>query len=352
MTSPADPTAGEPGSGGNQRLRLAILAAITAVAVAVAVGYVVYAHGQRAEASAKGPKTATTSLAAVSSGPHVVFRSTALGSGYGHIAVASLSNPDGPRAITPTSCDRVYAGRASALCLVADRGMVTTYRALTLGPDWQTVGQAPLPGLPSRARMSPDGSLNVTTTFVYGDSYTNPGQFSTRTLIAHTDGQQIADLEQFTLVIDGRRVTAADRNFWGVTFADDDTFYATAATGGHTWLVRGSIAQRRMVSIREDVECPSLSPDKTRIAFKKHGDLPAGHWRLAVYDLTTGKETLLAEPRSVDDQVEWLDNDHVLYGLPRIGAAAATQDVWVVPADGTGSARVFVHNAWSPSVVR
>jgi hypothetical protein len=329
-----------------------VLAAITALAVAVGTGYVVYAHGQQASAAAKGPKTATTGLAAASTGPRLVFRSTALGAGYGHVAVVPLSDPDGPRAITPATCDRVYASAFSALCLVADRGLVTTYKVALIDADWQTTWQSPLSGLPSRARMSPDGALDVTTTFVYGDSYTNPGQFSTRTLIGHSSGAQIADLEQFALIVGGHRVTAADRNFWGVTFADDDTFYATAATGGHTWLVRGSIAQRRMVSIREDVECPSLSPDKTRIAFKKHGNLPPGQWRLAVYDLRTGKEAMLAEQRSVDDQVDWLDNDQILYGLPRTGAASATQDVWVVPADGTGSARVFVRDAWSPSVVR
>src|SRR5262249_18021717 len=163
-------------------------------------------------------------------------------------------------------------------------------------------------------------------------------------LIGRTSGAQVADLEGFTLIVDGHRSTAVDRNFWGVTFADDDTFYATAATGGHTWLVRGSISQRRLVSIRPDVECPSLSPDGTRSACKLQGDLPAGGWRLAVYDLRTGRQTLLAEARSVDDQVEWLDNDRVLYGVPRTGAASATQDVWVVPADGTGPAHVFVHD--------
>jgi Tol biopolymer transport system component len=139
---------------------------------------------------------------------------------------------------------------------------------------------------------------------------------------------------------------------WGVTFVDDDTFYATASSGGRTWLVRGSVSQRRLTSIREDVECPSLSPDGTRIAFKKHGNLPAGQWRLAVYDLNTRKETLLAETRSVDDQVEWLDDGRILYGLARAQAGTASSDVWGVPADGTGTPQVLIANAWSPAVIR
>jgi hypothetical protein len=337
---------------GRRWVRTALLVAITVLTLAGAASYVVYAHGRQQAAARGAPVTTVVSLAAVSSGPHLVFRDTVPGSGYGHLAVASLTDPDGPRATTPASCDRAYSRPTGTVCLQAQRGIVTSYRIQTFDAGWHTGSDAPLTGLPSRARQSPDGSLTATTTFVYGDSYTNPGQFSTRTLVSHTGGGQLADLEQFTLVIDGKPVTAADRNLWGVTFADDDTFYATAATGGRTWLVRGSISSRRLMSIRSDVECPSLSPDGTRIAFKRHGNLPPGQWRLAVYDLATGRETMLAEQRSVDDQVEWLDDGHVLYGMPRTGAATATQDVWVVPADGTGAARVYVHDAWSPSVVR
>jgi hypothetical protein len=128
-----------------------------------------------------------------------------------------------------------------------------------------------------------------------------------------------------------------------------DAFYVTAAVGGRTWLTRGSLSGRTLTSIRADVECPSLSPDHTRIAFKRRGDLPAGHWRLAVYNLATGAETVLAETRSVDDQVAWLDDGHVIYGLEREGSASS--DVWVVPADGTGAPRVLVPDASSPAVV-
>ena len=46
-----------------------------------------------------------------------------------------------------------------------------------------------------------------------------------------------------------------------------------------------------------------------------------GEWHIAVYDLASGEETVLADTRSVDDQVEWLDNSTVLYALPRIGVS-------------------------------
>jgi hypothetical protein len=337
------------------RVRVIVLAAVLVLAVGGAVGYVLRVRHDRAAAAAAAPAVSVRSdLASVMSGPRLTFRNVALGSGYGHVAVVPLANPDGPRAITPATCDRVYARSAEALCLVADRGLVTTYKAQMLGPQWTSVANLPLSGLPSRARISPDGSLTASTTFVYGDSYTNPGQFSTRTLVTKADGALIADIEQFQLSVDGKVVNATDKNLWGVTFAsDDNTFYATAASGGKTWLVHGDLAARTLTSLRTDVECPSLSPDGTRIAFKKHGSLPPGQWRLAVYDLRTGVETVLAETHSVDDQAEWLDNDTVLYGLPRSTAGgAATSDIWAVPADGTGAPRVFVHDAWSPSVLR
>ena len=61
-------------------------------------------------------------------------------------------------------------------------------------------------------------------------------------------------------------------------------------------------------------------------------------------DLGTMRETPLAETQSVDDQVEWLDDSHILYGLGR--------DVWVVRADGGGSPRKYISDGLSPAVVR
>jgi hypothetical protein len=337
----------------SKRWRLAALVGVVVLAVVGAIGYVAHARSTQDAARANAPKVPTRDdLTAVAAAPHLVFRSTALGDTYGRVALVPLTAPGGPRAVTGTSCERVYATANKAVCLSANRGLATTYRAQLLGADWTPQHDLPLAGIPSRARLSRDGSLVATTTFVYGHDYANPGQFSTETLITRGTGEQVDNVEKFELVIGGRVNTATDRNVWGVTFADDDRFYATVATGHRTWLVVGSVSARKLTALREDAECPSLSPDLTRIAFKKHGDLAPGHWRLAVYDLATGKETLLAETRSIDDQVEWLNDSRVVYGLPRTGAAAATSDVWTVAADGGGSAAVLVPDAWSPAVVR
>ena len=61
-------------------------------------------------------------------------------------------------------------------------------------------------------------------------------------------------------------------------------------------------------------------------------------------DLATMRETPLAETRSIDDQAEWLDDDHVLYGVD--GA------VYRVPADGSGAPERFIADADSPAAVR
>ena len=50
--------------------------------------------------------------------------------------------------------------------------------------------------------------------------------------------------------------------------------------------------------------------------------------------------------------MEWLDDDHIVYGLAREGDDAATTDVYVVPVDGSGAAEVLVPQAWSPAVIR
>ncbi|MEV6599901.1 hypothetical protein AB0M36_24050 [Actinoplanes sp. NPDC051346] len=339
-----------------RRVRTLVFLTVMALAMGGSVAYVADAYGDRVREVPGTDQTATgADLAAITARPHVVFRNAAAGPAEGHVAVVAIDGADGPRAITPAVCDRVYATRQNAVCLAAQTTLnARSYQVRVLNADWSTAQDLfETPGLSSRTRLSRSSAQIATTAFVYGDSYNNPGEFSTRTTITPaTGGGPGLNLESFTLLVDGRVIKSADRNFWGVTFADDDNFYATAATAGKTWLVRGSVSARTLTALRDDVECPSLSPDKTRIAFKKHGDLPDGQWRLAVYDLRTGQETVLAETRSVDDQAEWLDDAHVLYGLRTGSVQHSTTDVWVTDAAGGGTPRVFIPNAWSPAVIR
>jgi Tol biopolymer transport system component len=155
--------------------------------------------------------------------------------------------------------------------------------------------------------------------------------------------------------MDGEAFQASDRNFWGVTFADDSRyFYATMSTGGEHHLIYGDAEERSARVIRTGVECPSLSPNGRRIAFKYRvpGSEPV-QWQIAVLDLSSGRRDVLAEKRSVDDQLEWLDDARVLYSMPRAdGSPGASTAVWVAAVDGSRKPELFLDNAYSPAVLR
>jgi hypothetical protein len=332
------------------RRQLIALTAFAVVLVILAVGYTVHVGRRDAARRPSAPPATAQSAQLFDGTPQLVFRNTELGAGYGQVATVPLADPTAARAYTTLSCDRAYAAAGTVLCLTSDRGVVTTYHAVIYDKELAPIRSLVVAGLPSRARISSDGRMASWTVFVYGDSYVSR-TFSTRTAILDVKtGAMVDNLESFTIVKDGAKYQSPDVNFWGVTFAtDDNTFYATLATKGQTYLVRGDLAARTVTTLRTNVECPSLSPDGTRLVFKKKVSSDVRKpWRLAVLDLATMKETLLAEPQSVDDQAAWLDNGTVMYSLPEQNAAIT--DVWKVPADGTGAPQLLVKGAFSPAL--
>jgi hypothetical protein len=74
-------------------------------------------------------------------------------------------------------------------------------------------------------------------------------------------------------------------------------------------------------------------------------------WQLTVLDLGTMQETTLAEPEGIDDQVEWLDNEHILYQKSDYDPPKWVS-VFIIPADGSGKPKVYLENATSPVIVR
>ncbi|OXM54033.1 TolB family protein [Amycolatopsis alba] len=199
-------------------------------------------------------------------------------------------------------------------------------------------------GTPSRVRVSPSGRLVSWTVFRAGDSYLGGvGTFSTTAGIFDLGtGSHYGSLEDFTFIVDGKPYTGQDLNYWGVTFARDDrTFYATARSADGTWLVRGDLRGRTLTALRRNVECPSLSPDGTRVAYKfRDGD----RWRLHVLSLVDDRDVPLADPAHLDDQPQWLDDRTVSYGRDKA--------IYQVPADGTGAPVLLRPAASSPAVVR
>jgi len=291
-----------------------------------------------------------SAIARAAARPHILFVNTTFDKWNNHVALAALDDPGGERYMTDLRCERVYATADVGMCLEAKRGMVTSYHAVVFDDRFQERARFPLPGTPSRTRVSPDGHVAATTVFIAGDSYA-ADRFSTRTSLYDLDRlAPLGDLEEFTVRRNGTAWREVDFNFWGVTFArEPGVFFATLASGGRIYLVQGRILSRELTVIDEAVECPSLSPDGLSLAFKlrKPGGVRLG-WTLETLRLATGARAPLSERRSVDDQAEWLDGSTVLYSLPAEGGGS---DVWSSRADDAGPA-LILKQGYSPSVLR
>jgi len=288
-------------------------------------------------------------------GASVLYRHTAGSADASTLTLAALE-PPGARPVTvPFACDRVSFAAGQGICLQTDRGLFTSYKAVLFDAAMQPRHSIKLDGTPSRARVSVDGRLGAVTVFLTGQAHGySSASFSTKTsLIDMASGEELTDLEKFTTWKDGAKFHAADFNFWGVTFAkDSNMFYATLKTNDRTYLVQGDLGLRKLTVLHENVECPSLSPNNRLIAYKKRTGPDLAPWTIYVLDLSTMTEhAIAAEKRSVDDQLEWLDETHVLYGMRR-SSQSALSDVWVAPIEGSGPARVFIAEGESPTVVK
>ncbi|MEU6773227.1 TolB-like translocation protein [Streptomyces sp. NPDC046759] len=335
-------------------LRRRLLILLTAVLLLAGLGTGVVLHAAaRADRAGQlqsgGPAVSAGTLTLAQKG-RLAFVNAAAGPHRGAVASVPSTDPKDGRIASNLKCVRFYAAAGTGVCLQSVTGVLKqSNRALLLNAELRTRHTFALAGTPSRARVSPSGRFVAWTVFVSGESYSS-AFFSTRTSVLDTRTMRLTpSLETFSVVLDGKPYHASDVNFWGVTFAsDDDTFYATLGTANHTYLVRGSLSRRTVTSLVQNVECPSLSPDGTRIAFKKRVLSGTSLWHEYVLDLRTLHETALAERHSVDDQATWLDDRTVAYALPANGKVGTT-DLWTVPADGTGSPRLLIAGASSPA---
>jgi hypothetical protein len=328
--------------------RVWAFAALCVAAALLAGGYTFFAVRRNVRSNAADAAVAL--LSSPPPRPSLLVRSTAPDQTWRKLLLVPLGAPESAGYATPLECERAYFAGNRGVCLVeASEGVLTTRYADIFDEYFMRLHRIPLTGVPSRTRVSVDGRRAGITVFETGHSYAEAG-FSTRTILVDTEsGRVLRDLEQFTIWRDGKRFHAVDFNFWGVTFAQDgNRFYATLASGGVNYLIEGNVDTGEARVVRPGVECPSLSPDNTRIAYKHMVNRP-GVWQLRVLDLQSGAETALSsETRSVDDQVDWLDDAHVMYHIT--GARGA--DIWVLRTDGTEPPKLLREYAYSPAVIR
>lgn len=316
----------------NKRLLITLTAAV--LLGGVAAGYTALSGATPDDAARSVPAGA---------GPRLMVLSN------GKLSTVPKTDPAGSREVTEQRCDRVYSAAGTISCL-RPVGALKASELAVLDRDLKELRTVPLTGFPNRTRVSASGRMVAWTLFVDGHSYAANG-FSTSTGILDTKtGALVTSLEEFA--VEGMPQRPVDTNYWGVTFtADDNRFYATMSTGGHRYLLEGDFAARKIRPLTDldDVECPSLSPDGTRIAYKKAvGGDPQKGWRVSVLDLATRAITELAETRSVDDQPAWVDDRTVAYGIQRDDGL---NDVWAVPADGSGAPAILVPEASSPAPI-
>ncbi|RLK60580.1 hypothetical protein [Actinokineospora cianjurensis] len=315
-------------------VRNRIVVGVIAMVVVIALGVVYVVATVRDQQAA-----ATQPGAAVDSGL------TFVDNGGGQNLVSTL-DASGKRTPGSLKCLRVYTAAGTTVCL--RMGLPGAYEAAVY-VDGKEVRTVPLPGTPSRARVSASGKIVSWTVFVTGDSYLAPGGFSTRTgVLDLRTGELVESLETFAMTIEGVPDKRLNENYWGVTVAsDDNTFYATLGSSNTTWLIKGDLKARSMETVRQSAECPSLSPDQTRVAYKKRGGR-LGTWQLFVLDLASGKETQLPGSDGVDDQAAWLNPTTLAYAKVQQGGAPT---IYESAADGSGQPRELVAAASSPGPV-
>src|SRR6266545_6676817 len=143
------------------RFRGLLFAALSIVCVVTAAVYVTWARQRHVPPADMTALTEAPVTASSHSGPcncpYILFRSTTRDANFGAVSLVPLDVPEGPRTITARRCERVYFAAGQGLCLTANRRMVTSYSAITFAGDFQPRHTFQLSGIPSRARVSPDG---------------------------------------------------------------------------------------------------------------------------------------------------------------------------------------------------
>lgn len=319
-------------------------ALVVPLVLAVWLGAALIVTGGSAGVSAAPPELAGGGADALPVGSRLLVRAVDDDAPRADGRVYALSADGALEAAGNLRCKRVHVSASGiGLCLqLGDNGI--DYDGVVFDERYRPRRRFRVEGVPDRARVSPDGRYAGFTSFDAGAAqgyFETTGAFSTYTRVVDTGtGKILLRLEDLRLTEAGRPFETVAPEFWGLTFAAGGRYYATVATRGEHHLIQGRVGSRTAEVLRTRVECPSLSPDGARIAFKRRiGD--RNRWRFHVLDLATGRETPLAEERSIDDQPEWLGDELIVY--------SDDLATFAVPADGSGEPEQIAAHAASPA---
>jgi hypothetical protein len=277
------------------------------------------------------------------------------GDDYGWLLIRHL---DGTRTLLNRTCMRVPIAKDHGVCLAESGGVLggafTTifFEADNLNADIKSYARA----LPSRARISPNGTFSAVTAFVSGASYADIAA-ETTTLVTIDEiesTRSVRGANQFTIDSGEARFNNLNPQYWGITFAaDEDEIYLTGFFGDRPEIMHGTLNDIVIEPTDWVGSCLSLSPDGKTLVFK---EMTADNsFELVAVDLETNTQHKLGETRSVDDQVEWLDNDTILYALHPARGDTAVQpefDIWMLDIAEGSEPKLFLPNADSPAVAR
>lgn len=276
------------------------------------------------------------------------------GDDYGRLAIR---HTDGSRTLLDRECMRVHVSGDHGVCLSENTGLVssfetTFFEAANIDVEIKSYASA----LPSRARISPDGTFSAVTAFASGSSYVDIGsETTTLVTIDEIDSNRLLrGASQFEVLSSESRYDSFSVQYWGITFAEDeDEIYVTGFYDTAPEIMQGSLETMTIEPTGWIGSCPSLSPDGNTLVFKEMRQ--DGSFELVMVDLQTNTKRKLGETRSVDDQVEWLDNDTILYALHPEGGDEALQpefDIWMLNIAEGSEPELFLPNADSPAVAR
>jgi hypothetical protein len=330
------------------RTNILSTAAALVLAGAVVAALALLDHAQPAE-NGGGAVRRMVNVRAPIAAPFLLFRTLAPRRAFGRLAMVH-AHDQLTRFVAPLTCARVHYAGGSGVCLVEHAsGTTLKHIAYLFDRTFARGAGIALAGVPTRVRVSPDGRWAAVTTYAEEELPGGERLASESVLIDISAGRIVADLREFRISNDAYAPLAGPIDIAGVAFAgDSDHFYASLSTPSKRYLAAGSIAARRVELIAVGMANEAVSPDGRRLVVKRQvGN--HGQWQLAVLDLGSMESTTLHHPeRSVDDQVEWLDDTHVVYH----DAAEDATGVWMLSTDGLSGPQLLIPDAFSPVVIQ